>query len=399
MSKKRGQGEGGISRRKDGLWIAQISIQGHRISKYFKTQREGLDWLQEMRNQMQAGLTMTGAQMSLSEYLDQWLGTIRESVRQKTLLQYTQIVHGHIVPMLGKIKLKDLRPDQIQALYNAKMDSGTSARTVILIHAVLHRALKQALKMGIIGRNPADAVTRPRFRRKEMRTLSDAQVRSFLSFAEGNRFKVLYWLAVTTGLRQGELLGLKWSDMDWVNRRLRIVRQLQRLSGGLVFSEPKSAAGRRVIVLGVGTLEKLRNQQDLQFEELRSAGESWVENDLIFPSTSGTPMDPSNLYHGFKALLKTAGLPDIRFHDLRHTAATLMLQQGVHPKVVQERLGHSDITLTLNTYSHVLPAMQEEAAEKLDELLTPIEVGNEIKRLGEQPSVYNLLVGGMEKNA
>lgn len=388
MSKKRGQGEGSISRRKNGLWSAQVSVQGKRISKYFKTQREGLDWLQEMRNQVQAGLTMTGAQMSLSEYLDQWLGTIRGSVRPKTLLQYTQIVHGHIIPMLGKIKLKDLRPDQIQALYNMKMDTGTSARTVILIHAVLHKALKQALKMGIIGRNPADAVTRPRFRRKEMRTLSDAQVRSFLSFAEGSRFKVLYWLAVTTGLRQGELLGLKWSDMDWTNRRLRIVRQLQRLPGSLVFSEPKSAAGRRVIALGAATLEKLQHQQDLQSEERRNAGESWKENDLIFPSPLGTPMDPSNLYHGFKALLKAAGLPDIRFHDLRHTAATLMLQQGVHPKVVQERLGHSDITLTLNTYSHVLPAMQEEAAEKLDTLLTPIDVSEEMKRLGEPVGMY-----------
>lgn len=370
------------------FYFAQVTIQGRRISKYFRTQREGLDWLQEMRSQIQNGLTMAGAQMSLSDYLDQWLGTIRESVRPKTLLQYTQIVRGHIFPMLGKIKLKDLRPDQIQALYNSKRKAGVSARTVILIHAVLHKALKHALKMGIIGRNPADAVTRPRIQRKEMRTLTDAQDRSFLSVAEHNRFNVLYWLAVTTGLRQGELLGLKWSDLDWNNHRLRIVRQLQRLPGGLEFTEPKSAAGRRVIALGASTLEKLRKQQDIQSEARQRAGGSWKENDLIFPTPLGTPTDPSNLYHGFKELLKKAGLPDIRFHDLRHTAATLMLRQGVHPKVVQERLGHSDITLTLNTYSHVLPAMQDEAAEKLDTLLTPIDVSEEIKRLGESAEKY-----------
>ena len=216
-----------------------------------------------------------------------------------------------------------------------------------------------------------------------MKTLSDSQVRTLISFSEGDRFELLFWLAVTTGLRQGELLGRKWSDVDWANRRLRIQRQLQRLREGLVFSEPKSAVGRRVIALGNSTIEKFRKHQSLQVEDIKTADKSWKENDIIFPSSKGTPMDPSNLYHNFKKLLIDAGLPDIRFHDLRHTAATLMLQQGVHPKVVQERLGHSDISMTLNTYSHVLPVMQDEAAEKLDVLLTPINVSNDLKKLRE----------------
>ncbi len=218
----------------------------------------------------------------------------------------------------------------------------------------------------MIGRNPTLVVIRPKVKCKEMKTLSDGQVRTLLSYVEGSRFEVLFWIAVTSGLRQGELLGLKWSDVDWINRRLRIQRQLQRLHGGLVFSEPKSAAGRRVIALGVATIEKLRKHQNLQLVARQVAGNSWTENDMIFPSSTGTPMDPSNLYHNFKRLLKEAELPDVRFHDLRHTAATLMLQQGVHPKVVQERLGHSDISMTLNTYSHVLPVMQDDAAEKVD---------------------------------
>lgn len=268
------------------------------------------------------------------------------------------------------------------------IEGGASARTVLLIHAVLRRALNQALKLGVIGRNPALAVIRPKLKHIEMKVLTDSQVRTLLSAATGDRFEVLYWLAVATGLRQGELLGLKWADVDWVNRRLRIQRQVQRIRGGLVFSEPKTAAGRRVIALGAATIQALKKQQFFQVGRIHDIGSLWQDYDLIFPSSIGTPLDPSNLYHSFKQLLKKAGLPNIRFHDLRHTAATLMLQQGTHPKIVQERLGHSDISMTLNTYSHVLPVMQDEVAEKLDELLTPINVSDEIKKLGENKLFY-----------
>jgi len=388
MSKKRGQGEGSIYKRKDGLWIAQVSIQGHRISKYTKTQSEGLNWLHKMCTQVQAGMTLEGAQRPFSEYLQQWLILIQGSIRPNTLIQYSQIVRDHILPQLGRIKLKDLRPDQIQILYSEKLRQGTSSRTVILIHAVLHKALKQAVRLGTIVANPADAVTRPKFRRKEMKTLSDMEAQKLLVAARGTSLEAVYWLAVSTGLRQGELLGLRWSDLDWKKQSLQIQRQLQRQALGLVFTEPKSAAGRRMIILGTVTLEKLRVHQNLQVEERKLAGDTWQENDLIFPSSIGTPMDPSNLYHHFKRLLKEAGLPDIRFHDLRHTAATLMLQQGTHPKIVQERLGHSDISLTLNVYSHVLPSMQEETAEKMDELLTPIDISDELKKIEEQIGAY-----------
>jgi len=388
MSKKRCQGEGSIFRRKNGLWVAQITVQGRHVSKYSKSQSECREWLRKTKAQVEDGLTFSDAQISVGDFLSEWLVLNETSVRPKTSDQYKQIVAQHIVPSLGMIKMKDLNPRQIQALYSKKLESGTSARTVILIHAVLRRALNHALKLGMIGRNPTLAVTRPKFKRKEMKTLSDVQVRTLLSFAEGDRFEVLFWLAVTTGLRQGELLGLKWSDVDWTNRRLRIQRQLQRLRGGLAFSEPKSAAGRRVIALGIATIEKLQKHQHLQVGEIQTAGKFWKENDMIFPSSTGTPMDPSNLYHNFKRLLKEAGLPDVRFHDLRHTAATLMLQQGIHPKVVQERLGHSDISMTLNTYSHVLPVMQDEAAEKLDDLLTPINISDDLKKLGERKPMY-----------
>ena len=275
----------------------------------------------------------------------------------------------HINPFLGNIKLKDLRPDQIQSFYNAKLQSGTSKRSVRVIHAVLHRALKQAVMWGLLGRNPSDAIILPKYKPREMQVLNQEQVHIFVSATSKSRFSMLYWLAVSTGLRQGELLGLKWSDIDFQNQSLQVKRQLQRQKKGLVFTDPKSEASRRVVLLGNTTIEKLLLHKISLEEEKETIGKRWKEMDLIFPSTIGTPTDQRDLYREFKKILKAENLPDIRFHDLRHTAATLMLKQGTHPKVVQERLGHSDITLTLNTYSHVLPTMQKEAADKMDNFL------------------------------
>ena len=375
MAKKRGQGEGSIYKHKNGLWAAQVTIQGKHVTKYFKTQRECRDWLKETRDQIDDGLTLEGAQINVDKYMREWMEAHKLRIRPKTAFQYNQIVEQHIIPFLGKIKLKELRPDHIQSLYSSKLKDGGSERTVLMIHAVIHRALEQALKWGLVGRNVADAVTRPRFKKKEMKTLDDNQARSFLSSLKGTRYDAFFWVAITTGLRQGELLGLKWADVDWRNRCIHVQRQVQRLShGGLSFVPPKSASGNRTIVLGNAVLDKLREHMEYQDTEKSFAGKDWQEFDLIFPSDVGTPSDHRNVYRAFKILLKKAGMPDIRFHDLRHTAATLLLQQGVNPKVVQERLGHSDVTLTLNTYSHVMPSMQDDAAEKLDQLLVPMKI-------------------------
>ena len=237
MARKRGQNEGTIYQRKDGLWTVQVTIQNKRISKYFRTQSECREWLRNTQSQIQNGLTLAGARTTVIEFLQQWLVTIRESVRPKTLDQYTQIVRQHIVPSLGAIKLKELRPDHIQALYNDKLDKGTSARTVLLIHAVLHRSFVVALKLGLIGRNPVDAVTRPKVKRKEMRVFTDNQARAFLSASKQTRHACLFHLALHTGMRQGELLGLMWKDIDWINRQIHVQRQRQRVPhAGLAFS-------------------------------------------------------------------------------------------------------------------------------------------------------------------
>jgi integrase len=370
VAKRRGNKEGTIYQRKDGRWCAQVSLDGRRLTHYAKTQRECREWLRDIQAQIDEGLTIQGARVTLGDYLEQWLEAAKPSLHPNTWKQYSQIVRQHIIPLLGSIKLKDLRPDQIQSLYAEKLEAGTGKSTVRLIHAVLHRALNQALKWGLITRNPSDAVDKPKPERKEMKVLNADQARALLDEIEGERLEALYYVAITTGLRQGELLGLRWSDLDWDNGHLHVQRQLQRVTGeGLVFSEPKSAAGRRLVKLGSAALDKLRDHRERQEQERLFAGERWREHNLIFPSTIGTPMEPRNLLRHFKGLLQRADLPVIRFHDLRHTAATLMLKQRIHGKIVQERLGHSSISLTLDTYSHALPSLQDGAAEEMDTLL------------------------------
>jgi len=303
-------------------------------------QSEATAWRHKRVEQIRQGLVFIGSKILFSKFLDDWLVVAKNSVRPNTYLQYSQIVHQHIVPILGKILLKDLRPDHVQKLYTEKLANGTSARTAQLIHAVIHRALNHALMQGLVVRNVSDAVTRPKVPRKEMKTLDDYQVRRLIQAAEGTGFKTLLWIAVSTGLRKGEILGLKWSDLDWNNGRLQIQRQVQRRKGeGLVLCEPKSASGRRVIISGEKTLDRLREHREEQYRERIMAGDKWQDNDLIFPTPIGKPLDQSKVSKVYKKCLKKADLPDLRFHDLRHTAASLMLQQGIHPKVVQERLG------------------------------------------------------------
>lgn len=380
MSKNRGRNEGSIFKRTNGTWCAQVSVEGKRISKYFKTKKEASDWLLEMRNKLKSGISLAGAQTTLAEYFSEYLKANKTTIRPNTHFQYSQIVRQHILPMLGKIKLDELKPNIIQQLYSHKLDQGISERSVLLIHAVLHKALRQAVMWGIIGWNPADGVIRPKKQHKEMKVLNDTQVRTLLLVAKGTPMHILLQIEITTGLRFGELLGLQWKDLNWGNRQLQIQRQLNRLkSHGLTFSEPKTKAGRRTIVLGKSTISLLHDHWLLQQKMIIEFGDQWQDNDLIFPSETGTPADQSNVTKRFKLLLIKAGLPDIRFHDLRHTAATLMLLQGINPKIVQERLGHADISMTLNTYSHVLPSMQEDAAEKIDDIVTMIELNRHFR--------------------
>jgi integrase len=363
MAKRRSNSEGTIYKRKNGRWCAQVSVNGRRLTKYGKTQGECRDWLRKTLAQADSGIAVEAAQ-TLGEFLPMWLEAVKPSIRARTYTCYEINIRHHITPELGHIKLSNLRPDHIQRYYAAKLDAGAGTSTVRMSHAVLHRALAHGVKWGLLVRNVCDLVDKPKANTPEMSVWDADQVKEFLRAIQGHRWEALFYLAVTTGMRQGELLGLLWTDVDWDAGKLQVQRQAHR--GKL--TELKTSSSRRLVALGEMALQKLRERREHQARE-REWG-SWTDHNLIFTSRTGRTISSGVLRRFFNELIDRTGLPVIRFHDLRHTAATLMLQQGIHPKVVQERLGHSSITMTLDTYSHVLPSLQEDVADRMDQILS-----------------------------
>ncbi|HSL00538.1 MAG TPA: site-specific integrase, partial [Rubrobacteraceae bacterium] len=345
MAKRRAKGEGGVYERKDGRWAGQYVVETATGPKrryvYAKTRKEAAAKLRKAMGERDAGMAFEAGSLTVGEFLDSWLNdSVRGSVRQRTWDRYEQLCRVHIKPALSRVKLKVLTPAHLQRLYRQKLDSGLSRRTVQYIHATLRRVLGQAVRWGLIPRNVAEAVDAPRPNRGETRPLSPEQARAFLQAAHGDRYEALYVLALTTGLRQGELLGLRWEDVDLDGGELQIRRTLVTRSGEHTFGEPKTARGRRTVALVPMATDVLRSHRERQ----RDVG-LWYPGGLVFTTSKGTPVDPQNMTcRSFRPLLKRAGLPEIRFHDLRHTAATLMLSGGVHPKIVQEILGHAQIS-------------------------------------------------------
>jgi integrase len=291
-------------------------------------------------------------------------------VKITTHQSYGSLVRLHICPTLGRTKLAALAPAHVQSLYRAKLDEGLSPKTVKYIHTTLHRALKQAVRWGLVPRNVAAEVDPPKVRPPEMRPLSPIQARQLVRAAKGDRLEALYVLAITTGMRQGELFGLDWEDVDLESGTVRVRRTLTLAKGGPRLTEPKTRGSRRSIRLTTGALETLARHRERQEEERGVAGERWMDWGLVFCTRRGTPIRRDNLHNkSWKPLLKRAELPDIRFHDLRHTCATLLLTRSVHPKIVSEMLGHSSITITLDTYSHVIPGLGEVAASAMEDAL------------------------------
>lgn len=375
MAKKRANGEGTIYRTANGRWRALISTgrdpktgKLRRLSISGRTRQEVALKLAEALSQKEKGLLVEPTNQTVEQFLRSWLeDSVKPSVRPNTYENYGYAIRGHIIPALGPIPLARLSPQHVQHFLKTEQEKGLT-RMVTLCYAVLRKSLAQAVRWGLIPRNPAELVDRPKVAKKEMLVLTPEQVNTLLEAAQGHRLYALFLLAVTAGLREGELLGLKWADIDLEAGALMVRRQLQWLNGQAVFSEPKSAKSRRRVVLPSIAVNALKKHRARQLEERLKLGGAWQENDLVFPSAVGTPLDPSHLRRSFNLILEKAGLPRVRFHDLRHTAATLLLAQGVHPKLVQEQLGHSQVSMTLDTYSHVLPGMTREAAEKMDAL-------------------------------
>ena len=374
MAIRRGKKEGTIYKRNNGTWRAQISVDRNRFSFTGNTQRDCRQWLQDMQRRSSSGLNHEGMELTFGEYLAKWLLTITPNIRSSTLRQYTQVVRQYITPNLGKIKLVELKPYLIQQLYDKLIARGKGRRTVQVVHAVIHRSLNQAVKLGILDLNPDDSTSPPKTQEKEIRVLDQDQVHALLSVAKSKGFHhfALYYVALVTGMRQGELLGLKWNDFDPERKTIKVTRQVQRVQGGgFEFSPPKTKKGFRTIKLGGEAVNVLRRHYIAQLDYSSREGDKWQDHTLIFPSVVGTPINPPNLVKAFRALLEKAGLPRVRFHSLRHTAASLMLNNGVDVLVVSRRLGHSKPSITLDVYGHLIPSSQQKVADLMDNLITP----------------------------
>jgi integrase len=376
MANKRANNEGTLFYRKDRKrWCAQVSLDGRRLTKYARTQAECRDWIKDTLVKIGHGLTFSGTQVTLEQFAKSWMDGKELSRRSYTVLHYRTLFRKYIQPKLGKMRLQEIQPAHIKQFYLAKKEEGAGARTVQLIHGMLYGVMKQAVKEGLLGRNPVEAVERPKVEQREMQILTEEQARQLVIASEGSRFGTLFYLALMTGMREGELLGLKWADIDWMRGVLNVQRQLQmKAGGGFAFVPPKTKAGRRQVKLGQGTLDRLVKHREEQALIRADRGDRWEENELIFPNTLGRPMEYRNMCLYFKDILKANGLPNIRFHDLRHTSISFLLDMGTPVNTVQRRAGHSKASITTDTYGHSLAHSEDEAAEKIEELITPVAV-------------------------
>jgi integrase len=370
---KRADGEGTIRHRKDGRWEGRFyDRQGGREIRrtlYGTTQAEVSASLRATLARRDRDGFLPSGRETVGSYLRTWLDSVRPSVRPRSWERYEEHVRLHLVPALGRHTLTRLTPAHVSRAYGELLAGGLSASTVRRAHATLHRALGQAVAWRIVGTNIADVVDAPRPRRREMSALSPTQARELLAAAAGDRLEALYVLAVTAGLRQGELLAIHWRDVNLDEGWLHVVGSLYRSrETGLSIGEPKTGRSRRRVELTPTAIDALRRHKAAAAETRLAAGE-WVEHDLVFCGPRGSFLGAAGVLRRFRRLLAVAGLPPVRFHDLRHTAATLMLGRGVHPKIVSEMLGHSTVSITLDLYSHVSETMQREAVLVMDDLL------------------------------
>jgi integrase len=328
--------------------------------------------LREIENELQRGTESFENRDSVNEFLDKWLGTAKQKVCPRTYEDYVGLFRLYVRPALGTKKLTAVRPLDVQEFVNGMVDRGLSPRTVRYTHAVLQRAFKRAIRWKLLASNPASEVELPKNVRREMTVLTPQQAAAFLRHAHLGKHGLMFELALHTGMRPEEYLGLKWSDIDLKAGTVTVQRTLvwKRWKNECYFGEPKTARSRRTIPLPGQVVKGLRTHKVKQAKQRLKSGPSWTNQDLVFCSEVGKPHSIRNLQRRhFKPILVETGLPDIRLYDLRHTCATLLLLAGENPKVVSERLGHASIVLTLDIYSHVLPSMQQSATYKLEKML------------------------------
>jgi integrase len=384
---KRGQNEGSIYERKDGRWAAVINLgyQNGKLKRktfYGTTRKDAQKKLTKALHDHEQGLPIAMPRQTVRQFLERWLeDCIKPTVRPATYVSYEQQVRVHIGPALGHHQLTKLGPQHIQAYMNEKAKPvpqpakdkpkpGLSAKTIGYHRSLIVMALGQALKWGLVARNVATLVDKPRALKYEIQPITPEQARQFLEAIKGNRLEALFTVALSLGLRRGEALGLRWQDIDFEKRTLRVHQSLARINKGLVLSEPKTKGSRRILDLPKTLAVRLKEHKTRQLEERMAAGSRWIETGLVFTSGIGTPIDPRHVKRHLDPLLTKAGLPHFRVHDLRHFCASLLLAQGVPLKVVSDLLGHTQISITADLYTHVLPSMRKDAFDLMDSILT-----------------------------
>lgn len=370
---RRGKNEGSVYQRKDGRWVGQVTFwhggKRQRRSFYGVTREEAAKKLRKGQNTTDDNLPFTPENLTVSAHLTMWLAEKKKTLRPESWRRYDDLSRLYIVPEIGHVRLAKLAVTHVQGLHNA-LAQRVSGTTCQHAHGVLHAALQDALRWGVVSRNVASLVTAPRRSTGEMRFLGPEDARDLLVAAKGDPLEALYALALTTGLREGELQALRWSNVDLDRRQVRVIATLTAVKDGSpVFGEPKTQHSKRTVYLSEVAVEALEAhcaQQD--FQRCR-VGSAWEDFGLVFTRELGQPLTRGYIRNrSFKKLLTKAALPDMRFHDLRHSAASLLLAEGTPVRLVSEMLGHSDVKTTLSIYAHVIPGMQEQAASAMDRL-------------------------------
>jgi integrase len=340
----------------------------------YRTKRDAERALSEIVASLHTGSYLEPTKQTLSDFTREWLAAIKPTIRPSTHYSYSRNLQLHVLPQLGSVQLRRIDAGMLNTLYASLLaegrknyaGGGLSPRIVRYIHTITHRALRDAVKWGRLARNAAEAADPPKAAgRPESITWTADQLRSFLEGTRGNRYWAAYLLLATTGLRRSEALGLRWSDLDLDAGRASIRQTVIAIRHTVMIGTPKTAKGRRTVTLDSGTVAALREHRKRQAAERLLMGAGWTDNDLVFCHPDGTMVHPERFSRGFLETVARIGLPRIRLHDLRHGWATMALQAGVHPKVVQERLGHANIGVTLDTYSHVVAGLHEDAAEQV----------------------------------
>jgi len=379
---------GSLRQQTEGTWQVVVDVgvgpDGKRKKHYETVKGRKADAqkrLNELLVALDKGSYAPTGRITVAEHLWQWLdGYVKTNCSERTLDGYSAIIRNHLIPALGGIPLKQLQPARVQSYYGEACDK-LSARTVHHHHRVLSESLKYAVRQGYLGRNPCDLVDPPKLRKKLMRTLTPVEVDVlFLSSTESPYYPIIY-TALSSGLRQAELLGLRWRDIDLQSRSMSVSQVLYKRRGVCQFKEPKTAHSRRRVAMTPKLavyLEAYRTERQAFYATL---GARLELDDLVFANVDGRPLDPGVLSHAFARLVRLAGLGTVRFHDLRHTFASLMLLRGAPPKVISEALGHASVAFTMDVYSHIIGGMQEDAMRLLDDIMP-------VGKVAENPALF-----------